>query len=224
MSPVFPLVAIVVAWLFAGTLAGQWMTRRRHHALAWAIALGLFGVGHLAVLVGLSAGWSPAVFGVYWLSGALLNVPFLAIGQLHLQAPRQALLWWTLAGLAVAWSVLFTVTATFDTAALAAVDGVPAGREIIPGTVAFALLRPMTFTFVIVVVGSAWSAFRTRRWALLLIAFGTAVAAAGSSVIDSSVEFLFPVLSAAGVALMYVGFRTVTAPAPQPQPSQPVTA
>ncbi|CAN5470725.1 hypothetical protein BH23ACT9_BH23ACT9_01720 [soil metagenome] len=213
MNPIFPLLAIAIAWLFAGQLGRQYLARRTDHALAWAISLFLFGLGHVAVLIGITAGWSAPTFGVYWLSGALLNVPFLAIGQLHLMDRKRSVLWWTFAGLAVVWNVAFTITATYDTAALAAATGVPSGESIIGGTTAYALLRPMTWTFAIVVLGCAWSAFRMRKWALLLIAVGTTVAAAGSSVIGSDVDYLFPVLSAVGVGLMYVGFRTVSAPA-----------
>lgn len=213
MHPIFPLTAIVIAWAFAGQLGRQFLDRRKDHALAWAISLFLFGLGHVAVLIGLTAGWSPATFGVYWLSGALLNVPFLAIGQLHLMDRRRSVLWWTFAGLAVVWNVAFTLMADYDTAVLAGTTGVPAGEAVIGGSTAYALLRPMTYTFAIVVIGSAWSAFRMRRWSLLLIALGTTVAAAGSSVIGSGVAYLFPVMSAAGVGLMYLGFRAASAPA-----------
>ena len=88
MHPVFPLIAIAVAWTFAWQLGRQWMDRRRDHALAWAFSLFLFGLGHVAVLVGLTAGWSEPAFGIYWLSGALLTVPLLAIGQHHLGGCR----------------------------------------------------------------------------------------------------------------------------------------
>ena len=214
MNPVFPLLAIGIAWLFAGQLGRQWLDRRRDHALAWAIALFLFGLGHVGVLIGITAGWSPAVFGMYWLSGALLNVPMLAIGQLHLLDRKRSVLWWTFGGLAVVWNVAFTIMATYDAGALAAAaGGVPSGEAVIGGSTAYALLRPMTYTFAIVVIGSAYSAIKMRRWALLLIALGTTVAAAGSSVIGSSVDYLFPVMSAVGVGLMYLGFRTVSAPA-----------
>jgi hypothetical protein len=225
MNPIFPVIAIGIAWLFAGQLGRQWWERRRAHALAWAISLFLFGLGHVAVLIGLLAGWTSPTFGVYWLSGALLNVPFLAIGQLHLLDRRRSVVWWTLAGLAVVWTTAFTLTATYDQAALsAAAGGIPTGADVIGGTTAYALLRPMTYTFAVVVLGSAWSAWRMRRWALLLIAVGTTVAAAGSSVIGSDVAFLFPVLSAAGVGLMYLGFRTVSAPARAAAPADPVPA
>lgn len=213
MSPIFPLVAIVVAWTFSGQLARQWRDRRRAHALAWAMSLFLFGLGHVAVLIGLTSGWSEQAFGIYWLSGALLNVPLLAIGQLHLSDSRRSVIWWTLAGLAVVWSVVFTITATYDQSVLAgAAGGIPAGQEVLGDSTAYALLRPMTYTFAIVVVGSAYSAITMRKWALLLIALGTTVAAAGSSVIGSSVDYLFPVLSAVGVTVMYLGFRSVSAP------------
>ena len=117
---------------------------------------------------------------------------------------------------------MFTITATYDTAVLeAATGGIPAGSEVLAGTTAYALLRPMTYTFAIVVIGSVYSAVKMKKWALLLIAVGTTVAAAGSSVIGSSVDYLFPVLSAVGVLLMYTGFRTVSAPA---RTSEPATA
>ena len=222
MNPVFPLIAIAVAWTFAGQLGRQWWDRRRAHALAWAFSLFLFGLGHVAVLIGLTAGWSAPTFGIYWLSGALLNVPLLAIGQLHLLDRKRSVIWWTLGGLAVLWNVVFTITATYDTAVLeAATGGIPAGSEVLAGTTAYALLRPMTYTFAIVVIGSVYSAVKMKKWALLLIAVGTTVAAAGSSVIGSSVDYLFPVLSAVGVLLMYTGFRTVSAPA---RTSEPATA
>lgn len=212
MNPIFPLLAIGVAWLFSARLAQQWAQRRRAHALAWAMSLFLFGLGHVAVLIGITRGWSAPTFGIYWLAGALLNVPFLAIGQLHLLDRKRSVIWWTLAALAVVWNVSFTVTAGYDTAVLAAAQGVPAGQDVIGGSIAYALVRPMTYTFAIVVVGSAWSAWRTRTWSLLLIAVGTTVAAAGSSLIGSTADYLFPVLSAAGVTIMYLGFRKVSAP------------
>jgi hypothetical protein len=69
-----PLAAALVAVVFAGHLARQFARRRRPHALAWALALGLYAAGSAAVAVGLGAGWSAPVFVVYWLAGPLVNV------------------------------------------------------------------------------------------------------------------------------------------------------
>ncbi|MBA2529204.1 MAG: hypothetical protein H0V19_04465, partial [Euzebyales bacterium] len=41
---VLPAVAALVALVFAAALVRQWAARRRPHALAWAMALSLFGV------------------------------------------------------------------------------------------------------------------------------------------------------------------------------------
>lgn len=222
MSVVFPLIAVVTAGVFASQLARQWVERRRSHALAWCIAVALFGLGHVAVAVALLGGWSSPVFGLYWLAGALLNVPFLALGQLLLLDRKRFwnVLWWTVAGLAAVWCVAFTVTAGYDAGALAEANAagvIPRGEDVIGGSVAYALLRPMTYTFVIVVAGSIWSAVKGRRWGVLLIALGVTIAASGSATIRVGGGELFPLLSAAGIVVMYIGFRAasrVRVPAP----------
>ena len=220
---VLPALAALVAATFAVQLARQYAARRKPHALAWALALALFGLASTAVTVGVGPGWSPAVFGVYWIAGALLNVPLLAVGQLLLLDPRRAALWWTVGGLAALWSVLFTVMAPFDTAVLAdatAANQIPLGKEVLGGTTAYALIRPFNLTFLVVVVGSVWSAVRSRRWGVLLIALGVTIAAAGSSFVRVGNGEWFSILLAAGVTVMYGGFlaaarppKRVTAPA-----------
>jgi hypothetical protein len=212
---VLPLIAAVVAWVFAGQLARQFASRRRPHALAWALALGLFGIASAMVTVGVGVGWSAAVFGIYWVAGALLNVPLLAVGQLMLLDPSRSVLYWTLAGIFAVWSIAFTVMAGFDTAVLAAASAdraIPLGKEVLGGTAAYRLVGPFNATFLVVVLGSVWSAVRSRRWSVLLIALGVTVAAAGSSAVGSGRDFMFSVLLAAGVSIMYAGFRAASKP------------
>ncbi len=209
MVAVFPALAAAVAWTFAAQLGRQYHARRRPHALAWACALGLFGLASAAVTVGVATGWSPPLFGVYWVAGALLNVPLLAVGQLLLLDPKRSVLYWTLAGLAAVWSVLFTLLADFDATVLAQAsqdNGIPLGREALAGETAYALARPFSYTFVIVVGGSIWSAVRSRRWAILLIALGVTIAALSSAFVRVGQGQLFSLLLAAGVVVMYAGF------------------
>ncbi len=210
-----PALAAVVAATFAAQLARHHAARRRPHTLAWALALALFATASAAVSVGVAAGWSPGLFGIYWVAGALLNVPLLAVGQLLLLDPRRAVLYWTLAGLCAVWSVLFTLLAGFDAAALAQASArraIPLGRDVLGGTTAYSLVAPFNATFLVVVVGSVWSAVRSRRWAVLLIALGVSVAAAGSSAVGSGRDVVFSVLLAAGVTLMYAGFLAAGKP------------
>ncbi|MGH3665072.1 MAG: hypothetical protein ACRDU8_03080 [Egibacteraceae bacterium] len=212
---VLPGLAAAVAFTFATQLARQFAARRRPHALAWALALALFGLASAAVTVGVSLGWSAPVFGVYWVGGALLNVPLLAVGQLQLLDPRRSVLYWTLAGLFALWSVLFTGMAGFDGAVLAqasAERAIPLGSDVLGGTTAYRLVGPFNATFLVVVAGSVWSAVRGRRWRVLLIALGVSVAAAGSSAIGSGRDFLFSVLLASGITIMYGGFLAASKP------------
>lgn len=212
---VLPLVAAAVAFVFAGQLLRQFAARRRSHALAWGIALALFGVASAMVSIGVGAGWSRPVFGVYWVAGALLNVPLLAVGQLMLLDPRRSVLYWTLAGVCAVWAVAFTVMAGMDAGVLreaSAQSSIPLGREVLGGTTAYRLVGPFNATFLIVVVGSVWSAVRSRRWSVLLIAVGISVAAGGSSAVGAGRDFLFSVLLAAGVTIMYAGFRAASRP------------
>ena len=85
---VFPLVAAVVAFVFAGLLVRQFAARRRSYQLLWAIALVMYGVASLAVVVGALNGWSRLGFEVYWALGAVLNVPFLAAGEIAAAGPQ----------------------------------------------------------------------------------------------------------------------------------------
>lgn len=210
-----PILAALVALVFAGQLARQYLRRRRPHALAWALALGLFALASAMVAVGVTVGWSRPVFAAYWIGGALLNVPLLAIGQLMLLDPRRSVLYWTLAGVFAVWSVAFTLMAGFDGQVLAEASAqqvIPLGKEVLGGTTAYGLIGPFNATSLIVIVGSIWSAVRYRRWAVLLIALGVIVAAAGSSAVGNGRDFLFSVLLAAGVSIMYLGFRAASRP------------
>lgn len=212
---VLPALAALVAFVFAAQLLRQFIARRRSHALAWGLALTLFGLASAMVSVGVGTGWTPGVFATYWIAGALLNVPLLAVGQLMLLDGRRAVLYWTLAGVFAVWAIAFTLMAPVDAAVLreaSAQRTIPLGREALDGATAYRLVGPFNATFLVVVVGSVWSAFRSRRWAVLLIAVGISVAAAGSSAVGAGRDFLFSVLLAAGVSIMYAGFRAASRP------------
>lgn len=210
------VLAAVVGALVAGALATQLMqqyaARRRHHALAWTVALGLYAVGMLALAIGLVVGWNPLSFGLYWLAGALLSVAFLAVGQLHLLDPKRAALWWTLGGLSVVWTGAALVLTPYDAAALSAASdagGIPLGAEVFGRDgLAYTILRPITFGGTVIVLGGCvWSGLRTRRYGVLLIALGVAVSATSSSFVRAGIDALVPVVLALGVAIMYAGFR-----------------
>lgn len=204
------LVAAVVAGVFALRLLAQWRERRRPHALAWTVSLGLFAVASLAAAVGMAAGWTPVVFATYWFTGGLIVVPFLAAGQLMLMDPRRMLIWWTLAGLFAVWALAALALSAFDAGALAAADAansIPRGEAVFgEGQLGYELLGFANYTAAIVVLGTAWSAYRTKRWQILLIALGVVIAGVSFVFIREGMPIGFSVSLAAGVAVMYAGF------------------
>lgn len=204
------LVAAAVAGVFASRLYAQWRGRRRPHALAWTVSLGLFAVASLAAAIGMGFGWTPVVFAAYWFTGGLIVVPFLAAGQLMLMDPRRMLIWWTLAGLFAVWALAALGLSSFDAGALAAADAansIPRGEDVFgEGQLAFELLGFANYTAAIVVVGTAWSAYRTGRWQILLIALGVVIAGVSFVFIREGMPVGFSASLAVGVSVMYAGF------------------
>lgn len=214
MTGLLALVGALVAGAFAWRLRRDFLRRRRHHALAWSMAFDLYALGMVALATGLLLGWSSPVYGTYWFTGALVNVPLLAVGELHLLAPSRVRWWWTLGGGAALWAVVAVAVSRFDAGALAAASaggGIPLGADVLGGEPAYAALQPLTLSgTVIVLVGTVWSAVRRRRPAVLLIALGVVVAASSSAFVRNDVDALVPVALTAGVAIMYTGFRATT--------------
>ena len=82
-------VAALVATAFALIVADRWHRRRLDHHGAWMIAMVLFATGSFALWWATSAGWSSGVFRVFFTTGAVLNVSWLALGSIALHASRR---------------------------------------------------------------------------------------------------------------------------------------
>ncbi|MDX1620556.1 MAG: hypothetical protein R3320_06180 [Nitriliruptorales bacterium] len=82
------LVATLVSGRFAWRLADRWRERRSNTALAyWATSLAMFSLASAALFVGSAWSWSGPTFRVFYLFGAVLNVPWLALGSSVINAP-----------------------------------------------------------------------------------------------------------------------------------------
>ncbi|MFM9084255.1 MAG: hypothetical protein ACKOQ7_10330, partial [Actinomycetota bacterium] len=76
----------IVAVAFGLSTLDRWLRRRRAHELAWTIAMALFAVAALSLWWAEARGWSAASFRVFFGVGAIINVPWLALGTVHLLA------------------------------------------------------------------------------------------------------------------------------------------
>ena len=214
---VFPLAAGAVALLFALRLARQFAARRRPYQALWAIAMLMYGVASLAVVAGLVGGWTRLEFEVFWVLGAVLNVPFLAAGEVDLLARNRTVtmvLWLALVFVS-AYAVAATRSATFDPAALA--QDLPSGKEVFgDGSTAHRLPQMISIpSYVILVGGAIWSAWRMRGRAelrdrflgTLWVALGaTVIAGLGSAFAAAGSAAMFSLSLLVGISTMFWGF------------------
>jgi hypothetical protein len=220
LPAIVAILAAGVGTAFCADLTAQFRRRRRPHAGVWAASLGLFALACTAVSLGVWLGWSPFVYGVFWFAGALVTVPLLAAGQLLLLDPRRRALWLALAAAAVVAGAVAVLTSGMDRAALAAADtrgGIPVGAEVFGSSLAMALLSPFNWSGLVVVAGCGWSAVRTRRPGVLLIAVGVLVAGASFSFVRGGAPSAFAATLAVGVSIMYAGFRAAGTPRRDPR-------
>jgi hypothetical protein len=214
---VFPLVAAIVAFAFAWLLGRQFLERRRPYQLLWLIALAMYGVASLAVVAGVAAGWTRGEFLLYWALGAVLNVPFLAAGELVLLFHRPWVLW--VCWLVLVFSSAYTISVlrgakVVDPTALA--EQLPAGRDVFGlGTTAQRLPQFFSYpAYAILLAGALWSAWRMRgRPALkdrfvgtLFIAIGATIVAGGATFAAFGLIVGFILTLVAGIAVMFWGF------------------
>lgn len=214
---VFPLVAALVALLFAVQLARRFLVDRRSYLAFWAIALLMYAAASLVVAFGALDGWTSAEFRVYWALGAVLNVPFLAQGELDLlvrSRTARSVLYVALA-FVTAWAIARVRTAAVDVSALA--EDLPSGKEVFgDGTPAHRLPQLISIpAYAILVGGALWSAWgmrgrpelRDRFRGTLLIALGaTVIAALGSAFAALGLLLPFSLALLLGVAVMFWGF------------------
>jgi hypothetical protein len=214
---VFPLAAGAVALLFTAQLGRQFASRHRPAQLFWAVAMLMYALASLAVVFGAIGGWTRLEFEVFWVLGAVLNVPFLAAGEIDLLARRQSVsvALWLILVFVCAYAVATTRSALFDPAALA--QDLPSGKEVFgAGSAAHRLPQLISIpSYLILVGGAIWSAWRMRGrpelrdrfMGTLWIAVGaTVIAGVGSAFAATGNLPVFSLSLLVGIATMYWGF------------------
>jgi hypothetical protein len=224
--------ATLVAVAFALSTFDRWDRKRRAHELAWTVSLALFAVGAGALWWAESRGWSLASFRVFFVAGAVLNVPWLALGTVYLlagEAVGHRVRSWLigLSGLSVG-IVLFAPTRAPAT-----------GRELPTGTDVFGVAPRVLagvgsgVAAVVIIAGAIWSAIRVLRHrspALgavrrtpvaagrlvagnLLIAAGTLVLSASGTLAGRlGKDRAFALTLVAGIVVLFAGFVVASTP------------
>ena len=225
---VFPLLAAAISLAFAGALVRRLATKWRLYEAVWAVALLMYAGASLAAAVGVANGWTTNEYRLYWLLGAVLNVPFLAVGEAYLLFRRRMYAHALLVAL-VALSVVAAVivwTSSVNTAELT--KALPLGNDAWRVSRLPYHLRWLSWIgYVALVAGLVWSArvmgsnpqLRSRTAGVLVIALGATVVAIGSGVgAGLNVVPLFAIGLALGIAVMFWGFILSSRPARSPVP------
>ncbi|MEY4338259.1 MAG: hypothetical protein RLZ14_109 [Actinomycetota bacterium] len=242
MNAALAASATLVAVAFCLSTLDRWLRRRRPHELAWTVSLALFALGSLALWWAEAAGWSLGAFRVFYLAGAVLNVPWLALGTVYLLAGERVghrVRWWLvfLSGLTVG-IVLFAPTKV-------SVSGteLPTGKDVFGVAPRVLAAVGSGVAAVVIIVGALWSAWRVWRGRVPSLgatrsvaapgrlALGNVVIAVGTLVLSASGSLAgrlgkdraFAVTLLVGIAALFVGFLVASSKpaASKPAPSTP---
>ncbi len=224
MHWLIPAVAVLASTAFAVAVLLQHWQRRRPYQLAWGIALSMFALASLALTLGVAAGWTPVDFKLYYLFGAILNVPWLALGTVLLLAkPGGARAYLGCLVLFSLASVVLVALAPVTDADLAG-RLVPEGRQFLPVAVRILAVAGNVVGTLVVIGGAVTSglALRHRRELRprfegnLLIGLGVAIAAGGGvfAFLDQSGKLGAGL--AVGASVMYLGFWRASTPVRSP--------
>lgn len=225
-------VATAVATLFAEATLVRWTERRTAHLGAWSVALAMFAGASAALAVGVSTGWETGTFRIFYLLGAVLNVPWLALGTVALlvspdvaRRTRVGLIFFS--GLA---------TGVLLSAPVEPVSGfaIPVGSDVFGAFPRVLAAAGSGVGAVAILAGACYSAVRYLRdrtaprrarlaAANALIALGTLVLSSGG-LVQGVVghDEAFTLSLAVGISVVYTGF--LIAEGRRPQRVAPATA
>jgi hypothetical protein len=220
MNAALAAAAALVATAFALSTLDRWLRRRRPHDLAWTVALTLFAVGAAALWWAESVGWGLGAFRVFYLAGAILNVPWLALGTIYLLCDQRIADrvrgWLILVSGFAAGVVLFAPTRS---------DVVVAGEELPAGKDVFGV-APRVLAAVgsgvaalIIIAGAVWSVLRPSRTGhrrrlvignLLIAAATLILSASGTLAGRLGKDRAFVVTLLIGICVLFTGFLVAT--------------
>ena len=234
-TQVLPLLSSAIVFFFAFLVLRRFAARRGTHLLVWGIGLLFFGVASAAEAYS-AAAWSPLVFRLWYLAGAVLSAAWIGqgtvlllagsrgpAGTLHGPPSRRvalSMMWLLLVGSMAAAYLVFTLpldASRFDPQRPLSAQY----RAILPAGAAVRKLTPVfnIYGTVAVVGGALYSAWLLRRRATtgyrvagnVLIAAGALVIASASTMVRLGLGDLLYLGEVLAAALMFSGFLLTTA-------------
>jgi hypothetical protein len=215
MDSVLAFVAALAATVFAVDLWLDYRKRPRPHIAAYGIGMTMFALATWAFFVGLTYGWTGPVYRIFYLFGAILNIPFLALGSMFLVVGKRSGHVMAIA-LGAFTAISVTLTATVPFANPLPTSGVP--HEIFAegfGPRLFAIIGGAAGTTILVALAVVsilrfWQRDRRIVWGNLLIVAGTLAAASGGTGLALGESSAFAVSLLAAVSLIWAGYKVAS--------------
>jgi hypothetical protein len=215
-------VATAIATVFAQATLVRFTRDKRRYDRAWTVALAMYAAASAALATGESTGWDSGTFRVFYLFGAALNVPWLALGSVELlfgekvgRRATGAVLLFT--GLAAGVVMAAPIEGTIEPA-----DGIPSGKELFDAGPRVIAAVGSGVGATVVLALAVWSAARylvqrdvvgARRLAAsnVLIALGVLVASSGGLLHGLVGEDeAFAISTVVAISVIYAGFLLAT--------------
>lgn len=218
--------ATLLSVAFAMSTFERWLRSHRRHEAAWTISLAFFAAGSASLWVGAALGWGEWSFKAFYLFGAILNVPFLALGTVELLAgPVHGRRWTAIVSLLGAFCAGLVLSAPMH--GVIDPEVLPQGKLVFGPGPRIAAAVGSGVAALVIIAGALWSAWRLLRarrsastspassglsparlaLANILIAGGTLILSAGG-VLNSVVDEMdgFAISLVAGIGVIFVGF------------------
>lgn len=218
-------IATLMSVAFALSTLDRWTARHKPHELAWTVSLAMFALASFSYFVAAALGWGELDFRAFYLFGAILNVPWLALGTVYLLAGTRAgdrARWWLTTTSAFCAGVVLAspLIGSLD------VPGIPSGKEVFGVWPRVMAAVGSGLGATVLILGAAWSAvslLRLRRrpevaatmaippgrLALtnVLIAVGSLVLGTGGTMFGTGDQMVdFGIWLAAGISILFAGF------------------
>jgi hypothetical protein len=230
-----PILSAAIVLCFAFLVFRRFAARRGKHLLTWGIGLTFFGVASAAEAYS-AAAWSPFVFRLWYLAGAVLSAAWIGQGTVYLLSgsrgpggttgrprPRRvaaSLTWLLLAGSLGAAYLVFTLPLNpsgFDPHRPLSAQY----RAILPAGAAVRRLTPVfnIYGTITVVGGALYSAWLLWRGEIapyrvagnVLIAAGALIIASASAMVRLGLGDLLYLAEVLAAGVMFSGFLLTTA-------------
>ena len=217
MEAALALVAAVTASVFFGDLLRSYRSAPRPHTAAYMAGIGLFAMATWALFIGTATGWTSASYRVFFLFGAIINIPVLALGSMFLVVGRRAghlMLLLMFPFLAI--SIPMTVAQPFDAGPLLS-GGVPRGQDLwlevfgprLWAAIGGGMGAIILILLAVVSVFRFWRKNRRIVWGNVSIVAGTVAASTGGTSLALGEAGGFALSLLAAVSLIWLGYRVV---------------